>query len=291
MVGSTIAVGGGYVAIGDPDYSSTSFKVDVYRLNNLNKIVATISPPEENHVGFGLAIAISDNKMLISDIGSYFGDYPYSGDVYVYSLPNFSYITKLEQTNPERAYGNPFGYSVAFCGQHIIVGAPDQTVDDAIYAGRAFIYSSETYACEKTIANPEKNPKATAWGQFGKSIAATSDKIWISETGYIYPANSENNEIKNAGRVYCYNPNGELLTTLNTQNPVDGGFFGRAIVANDQYVIVGAPGEEAKISSNTETTTIPYAGQVYIFAQSSNLWAIWKFSCLWKWILHSWSTR
>ena len=264
LVGSTIAVGGGYVAIGNPEPWSTSCKVNIYRLNNLNKIVATLSAPEENHVAFGLSIAINDDKMLISDVGPYLEDYPFSGDVYVYSLPSFSYLTKLEQSNPQRAFGDPFGYSLAFCGNHIVVGAPDQTVNDAIFAGRVYIYNSETYALEKTIPSPE----AAAWSQFGKAIAATEDKIWIGEPGYTYPATAANDEIEMAGRVYCYNQNGELQTTLNTPNPAFAGFFGRAIAANYQYVIVGAKGEEAKLTSGTETTTIPYAGQVYLYSES-----------------------
>jgi hypothetical protein len=74
MVGSTIAIGSEYVAIGDPSYASSSSKVDVYRLNNLNKIVATLTAPEESHFGFGLSIAINDDKMLISDVGTDSGD-------------------------------------------------------------------------------------------------------------------------------------------------------------------------------------------------------------------------
>ena len=268
IVGSTIAIGSGYVAIGNPESSSTSCKVNVYHLNNLNKIVATLSAPEEAHVGFGLSIAINEDKMLISDIGPYSGDHPFSGDVYVYSLPSFSYIAKLEQTNPQRAFFNPFGYSLAFCGKHIVVGAPDQTVNGAIFAGRVYIYSSETYAWEKTIPAPETNPEAAAWSYFGKTIAATENKIWIGEPGYDYPANAANDEIEMAGKVYCYNPNGELMTTLDTQNPAFAGFFGRSIAANDQYVIVGATGEEAEVTSGTETTAIPYAGQVYLYSES-----------------------
>jgi len=267
IVGSTIAIGNGYVAIGDPKPSSTACKVNVYCLNNL-EMVASLNAPESVHVGFGLAIAINEDKMLISDIGSPNSEVPFSGDVYVYSVPSFNYVTKLEQTAPQRAYGNPFGYSVAFCGNKIVVGAPDQTVNGAIFAGCAYIYNAKTYAWERTIPNPETDPQAAAWGQFGKSIVATNNKIWISEPGYTYSATAENNEIEMAGKVYCYNPNGNLITTLNTPNPANGGFFGRAMVVNDEYLIVGAPGEEAKVTIGAETT-IPYAGQVYIFSKTA----------------------
>ena len=268
LVGSTIAIGSGYVAIGDPSYTSTACKVNVYRLNNLNKIVATLSAPEEVHVGFGLAIAIKDDKMLISDVGSPIADIIASGDVYVYSLPSFSYITKLEQTNQQRAMGNPFGYSLAFCGKHIVVGAPDQMVNGAIFAGCVYIYNAKTYALEKIIPNPETNLQAAAWGQFGKSIAATDNKIWIAAPGYTYQATAEESEIQMAGKVYCYNSNGELLTTLNSPKPIFDGFFGRSIAVNDEYVIVGAPGEEAKVTQGDETTAIHLSGQVYIFSKS-----------------------
>ena len=78
--------------------------------------------------------------------------------------------------------GNPFGDSVAFCGKHIIVGARDQMVDGAIYAGWVYIYNAKTYAWEKIIPNPETDLQAAEWGQFGKVIATTDNKIWDSRT-------------------------------------------------------------------------------------------------------------
>jgi hypothetical protein len=269
IVGSTIALGSEYVAIGDFDITSSSCKVDVYRLNNLNKIVATITAPEEDHFGFGLSIAINDDKLLISDVGYASGDYPFSGDVYVYSIPSFNYITKLEQMNPERAaFGKPFGSSVAFCGNHIFVGAPQQTVNGAISAGNVYLYSSETYAWEKTMPDPQADAEATPWGDFGESIAVAGDNIWISEKGFVYPGIGVGGEIESAGKVYCYNPNGEQVRTLTTQNPTDGGFFGCSLAANDDYVMVGARGESVDVTNGGETTTIPYAGQAYIFTAS-----------------------
>jgi hypothetical protein len=268
IVGSTIAIGSEYVAIGDPDYFSRSGKVDVYRLNNLNKIVATLTAPEENHFGFGLSIAINDDKMLISDIGAVSGENPFSGDVYVYSIPSFSYITKLDQMNPERAYGSPFGSSVAFCGNHIVVGAPDQTVNGAIFAGNVYLYSSETYALEKTIPDPQADAEATPWGQFGDSIAVADDNIWISEKGFVYPGTGAGGELGWAGKVYCYSPNGEQVRALTSQNPSLNGFFGWSLAANDDYVMVGASGESVDVTDGAESTTIPNAGQVYVFTAS-----------------------
>lgn len=267
IAGSTIAIGSGYVAIGNPDFTSTTSKVVIYQINNLRKPVATLTAPDDFHVGFGLSIAIANGKMLISDVGTLTSVHPYSGDVYVYSIPSFSYLTTLEQANPERAYGDPFGYSIAFCGNHIVVGAPDQTVNGAIFAGNVYLYNSETYALEKTIPNPEANA-AAAWGLFGESIAVSGNNIWIGEPGFTYPATSSASEISLAGKVYCYNTNGEQVATLNTQNPAQGGLFGSSIAANNAYVVVGARGESVDVASSTETTTISYAGQVYVYTAS-----------------------
>lgn len=264
IAGSTIVIGGGYVGIGNPQYSSTSCKVDIYHLNNLRKVVATLTAPEDSHFGFGLSMAISNGKMLISDVGSNSGDQPFSGDVYVYSIPSFTYLTKLEQKNPERAYGSPFGYSVAFCGNHIVVGAPDQTVNGAIFAGNVYVYNSETYAFEKTIPNPD----AESWGHFGWSIAVADNNIWIGEPGFTYPATAAAGEISLAGKVYCYTPSGGQVTSLSTQKPAYGGFFGRSIAAYDACLVVGAPGESADVSNGVESTAVPYAGRVYVFTSS-----------------------
>jgi hypothetical protein len=269
--GSTITVGNEYVAISDYYIASNSCKVDIYRLNNLNKILATLTSPEQGHYGFGLSVAINDDKLLISDVGYAIGDHPFSGDVYIYSIPDFNYITKLEQTNPERAaFGRPFGYSMAFCDNHIFVGSPQQTVNGALSAGIVYIYNSETYAWEKTIPSPQANQQGTAWGSFGESIAVSGDKIWISEKGFVYPETGEIGEIKSAGTVYCYTPEGELIKTLSTQNPTLYGFFGSSLAANDDYVIVGAEGETIEISNDDETSQIYAAGLAYIFSANGN---------------------
>lgn len=264
IAGTTIAIGGGYVAIGNASYTSTSSKVDIYRLNNLGKVVATLTAPEEGHIGFGLAMAFGNGKMLISDVGKTSGDYPYSGDVYVYSVASFNYITKLEQKNPEVCHGSPFGDRVAFCGNHIVVGAPDQTVNGQIYSGNVYLYNSKTYAWERTIPNPD----AATYGMFGSSIAVAGGNIWIGEPGFTYPYTTTDEEIGFNGKVYCFTPNGEQVASLSTPKPAYGGFFGRSLATYNNYLLVGAPGESVDTSSGGESTTISYAGRVYMYTLS-----------------------
>jgi hypothetical protein len=117
---------------------------------------------------------------------------------------------------------------------------------------------------EKTIPNPI----VEEYSQFGKAIAATGNRIWVSAPGYTTPATTEHGEIEMAGIVYCYNPNGKLITTLNTPNPAFVGHFGRALAVNDEYLLVGAPGEDVKVTVGAETTTIRSAGHVYLFSKT-----------------------
>ncbi len=267
MAGYTIAVGSGYIAIGDPGYypsgSTASGKVDIYSVSNLRRPIATITQPNTDYQGFGTSIAISGSQMLVSDLGTNSGDYAWSGDVYVYSIPSFNYVTKLTQQNPEYAPGATFGTSVAFCGNHIIVGAPGETVNGVLWAGNVYLYDADTYAWERTIPNPD-----ASGGFFGWSIAVVGDNIWIGEPFYSYPGTGLDDGILWAGKVYCYNPEGTQIITLNTPNPVFYGFFGRSIAANDNYVIVGAPGESVDVTIGTDTTTLTAAGNAYLFTAS-----------------------
>ena len=267
--GSSVATGGGYLAITDPGYwpdgSSKNGKVDVYSLSDLGTIVATITSPADDYFqNFGLSVAISGSQLIISDSGS--SETSWVGDVYIYSVPSFEYEATLEQQYPEYSPDAPFGYNVALSGEHIVVSAPMQTVNGLHSSGRVYVYSSTTYTLETTISNPDASePYALPGGKFGWSIAVAQHNIWIGEPGYGYPTEDNPDGTYAAGIAYCYNTDGTQIAVIESENPTLEGYFGKSIAANSEYVIVGAPGESVDVNSET---ILYSAGKAYVFDTS-----------------------
>lgn len=258
MAGSTVAVGGGYVAIGDPTYvpSTISYsvgKVDIYSLSNLKKIVATIIPDgSDASVGtndFGMSIAISGSQLLIGASGSH--GRGWIGDVYLYSVPDFSLLKTLDNHQATGEYGNSFGYKVGFCGSYLVVSSPSDTIGDVAYAGNVCLYSATSpYELINTISNPvvAADPTSPIGRWFGKSIAIVNDKIWIN--------------LPETGKTYCFKNDGTQLNSLFCPDTVNDAIFGYSIAANAAYVIVGVPDANVEVTS---TTVLSQAGKAYVF--------------------------
>jgi hypothetical protein len=275
--GSTIATGGGYVAIGNPG-EGVGGEVYVYSLSDLNTVVATITDPNNLgeymiYQGFGNSIAISGNRMLISDFGSSSSDTGiegnpgagWTGDIYVYSVPDFEYLATLSDPNPTYSVHYEHNFGLAFSGNYIIVGAPAATVSGAPGSGSVYVYDS-SFNLVSTIGNP-----STDGSMFGWSVASGNGYFVVGAHGNAVTSGTET--IYAAGSVYIYSLNAEtdatsLTATLNSKNPREGGGFGYSVSTDDINVIVGAPGEDVTIKVKGKLTTLDSAGNAYIFTAS-----------------------
>lgn len=278
--GSTIATGGGYVAIGDTA-AGVGGTVYVYSLSDLNTVVKTIADP--NNLGdamvyqsFGESIAISGSQMLISDAGSSLSDTgipgnpgaAWTGDVYVFSVPNFNYITTLSDPNP--IYSVNYGehaFNLAFCGSYIVIGAPAETVSGAPGSGAVYVYDS-SYTIVSTIGNPSTDG---LW--FGYSVATGSGYFVVGAPVNI--VTSGTNAVYAAGSAYIYSLNAgtgatSLTATLNSKNPTTNGYFGYSVSVYGTNIIVGAPGENVTVTIKGKLTTLNPAGNAYAFTASGS---------------------
>jgi hypothetical protein len=277
--GSTVATGGGYVAIGNPG-EGVGGEVYVYSLSNLNTIVATIADPNNLgeymiYQGFGNSIAISDNRMLISDFGSSSSDTGiegnpgagWTGDIYVYSVPEFQYLATLPDPNPTYSVHYEHNFGLTFSGNYIVVGAPAATISGALGSGSVYVYDS-AFNLVSTIGNP-----STEGFMFGWSVAAGSGYFVVGAHGNAVTSGTET--LYAAGSAYIYSLNAEtgettLTATLNSKNPAEGGGFGYSVSTDGTNVIVGAPGEDVNIRLKGKQTTLNPAGNAYIFTASGS---------------------
>jgi FG-GAP repeat len=157
--------------------------------------------------------------------------------------PPFDLVRTFRSPSPSA--GAQFGYSVALVGSNVLVGAP---FDDAggTGAGAAYLFDGATGQLLHTFQSP--NPAAGDW--FGLAVAAVGSNVLVGAVG-------DDTEAHDAGAAFLFDgATGALLRTFRKPNPAEGDWFGGAVAAMGNNVLVGAPLDHA---SGKE------AGAAYLF--------------------------
>ncbi len=174
----------------------------------------------------GASLAVSDDSLVMGASG-YSGQALASGRVYVYDLQGRRLNYSVDNPTPGQEY--VFGSSVAASGNYLYVGSPGNS-SEANRAGAVFVYDLATGDAIRTMYSP--SPAATA--DFGGTILATSNELWIAAPGS-FPDSSV------AGAVYEYDSSsGQLLRTYRSPNPHTGDQFGFSIRPAGDQVFIGA---------------------------------------------------
>lgn len=124
--------------------------------------------------------------------------------------------------------------------------------------------------------------------QFGKIVVIDNDTLVVGVPGedsnYIGVFNSqptEDNSSSNSGAVYIYKKNGTtwvLEAFIKSPTPAISQAFGQAIAIKDDYLVIGAPGEDAGTNGivNSPTgnsdTSASNSGAVYFYKRSGSVW-------------------
>lgn len=88
--------------------------------------------------GFGWAVALDGDRLLgAADFESSQGTY--AGAVYAFDRTDEGWTEAEKLTAPDAAAGDGFGESVAFCGESVLVGAPDDDNERGESAGAAYV--------------------------------------------------------------------------------------------------------------------------------------------------------
>ena len=162
--------------------------------------------------------------------------------------------------DPNTLTDDLFGSSVAINGNYVLVGAPRLSEGSYVASGKVYVYDTTTGILLRTLSNP--NTYSTPAGDwFGYSVSVSGNYAAVS-------AYREQDSSGNAlsGVVYIYDiTSGTLLYTLNNPNAYGVGtadYFGQSVSISGNYVVVGAPFEEA-------TTGEQSSGRVYVFDVST----------------------
>lgn len=222
----------------------------------------------ENYLG--TAVAISGNYAVVaaSDIPSM--GYPNNCNcVYVFeknSTGDWKQIQKLN--SPDGHTGNSFGFSVAINGDRIIIGAPEEALDDKGGnsmggAGAVYVYEKNntgTWSFTKKLISSDRG----ASQQFGYSVSLSNARVLIGapnqRAAYLFERIDANN-----WKTWC-----KIIAP-------DGGVgFGHSVSISGEEIAIGAPGEDKDTTNVTVNgggaNSIAGAGAVYMYRGASTDW-------------------
>jgi hypothetical protein len=206
-------------------------------------LVQTIrNPSPSSGAQFGYSVALVGENILV---GAPFDDTAGTdaGTAHLFDGATGKLLHTFQSPNP--AAGDWFGIAVAAVGSNVLVGAlgDDTAAHDA---GAAFLFDGATGALLRTFQ--KSNPTEADW--FGGAVAAMGSNVLIG-------APLDHASGKEAGAAYLFDGStGALLRTFQKKTPAEGDWFGVALAAAGNRVIVGAM---------LDDTNGKDAGAVYLF--------------------------
>jgi uncharacterized delta-60 repeat protein len=230
--GTSVAVLEPYAVVGSPSDTESPGRVGLYPLAPGAIAEVLWGPGPQAPHGFGEAVAVLGNHLVI--VGSPTEDTiaTDSGAVHLFD-PLREVLLRTFHHPTGQPFAN-FGVSVAGLGTDVLIGAPadDRGGDEA---GAAFLFDARLF----DTTNPPRtflNPDPASGDRFGFSVAALRDKILIGAPG-------DDTQGVDAGAAYLFDAGtGELLLSLFSPNPLAGAQFGFAVAAvDDTHIVIGAP--------------------------------------------------
>ena len=198
------------------------------------------SPNAENGGTFGTAVAISDGVAVVGAPGETVGGHSVAGRAYVFDATTGSLLETLSSPVPQDL--GFFGYSVAICGNEVLVGAP---LEDSA-EGNAYLFNATNGNLQAVFFSPLTGTGA----YFGLSVSVNGT------TALIGAPNETVSGVAGAGHAYLFNvTSGQYTYSLQSPQPQVNGTFGWAVSVAGDVAVVGAPSETA----SGDTT----AGKVY----------------------------
>ncbi|WP_369795332.1 fibronectin type III domain-containing protein [Bacteriovorax sp. BSW11_IV] len=224
------------------------------------------------------------------------------GAVYIFERTGDNWEQKAYIKPPNAASGDRFGQDVSFFGNKLAVSVENDNNPSGTYfngkytlegdgnsAGAIHIFNKvgsvwtpEAFIKPKFVMNTDG---------FGKELASYNDTIIVGASGERTVANyiqngeqtvdSNASGNSSAGAVYVFRNKGQGWYSeafIKPTNIQAGDMFGISIAIEDNYIAVGAPGEDSNqttISNDgviIENNSNPDAGSVYIFKRTDDLW-------------------
>ncbi|MBX2950243.1 MAG: T9SS type A sorting domain-containing protein [Crocinitomicaceae bacterium] len=186
---------------------------------------------------------------------------------------NWEQLVKL--TAGDRAAMSRFGHSVDISGDYAVVGAPFSGNDEnggnfLDQAGAAYILhnNSGTWSVVQKIVASDR----AQYDFFGGSVAIDDDYIVVGANMESHDETGGNLQNR-AGSAYIFRNNGgtwsQVQKIVASDRAADD-FFGYSVSIDDDYILVGAYGEDHNVAG---VSMMSKSGSAYIFKNNSGTWS------------------
>lgn len=256
--GSSVSIDGETAAVGARDQGSPGAAYIFVRSG-------TVWSEQSQLIGSGIAggaqmgysVSVSGDAVLVGaprddhqavDVGS----------SWFYTRTGTTWTEQQKLIPTDGATNDKFGYSVAFSGDTVVVGAHSDDHAAGINAGSVYVFISSGDAWSeqaKLVASDAAQDDA-----FGFSVAVDGDTLVVG-------AFEDDDGGTSSGSAYVFVRSGSTWTEqqkLVPDFPEAYDEFGYAVAIDGDSVAVGAPHHE---------NTIPGVGSAYIFVRSGTVWS------------------
>lgn len=198
---------------------------------------------------FASSLAGGDDRVFISARGA-------PARVYTFDASSGQHLYTIEE--PTR-FHNAFGARLAYGSGSVLISSPAFGVPfGPRIIGQAELFDAATGQLLRPLPNPEPKPG----DNFGTSVAVSGNHAIVGAI-HDFPDDTTP-EVEGAGRVWVFDKlTGQTIYTLENPNPERpppffiNDWFGNAVAANDDVIVVGAPLEDPN--------GINAAGAAYVF--------------------------
>jgi uncharacterized repeat protein (TIGR01451 family) len=253
---------------------------------------------------FGYSVAISGDTVVVgapaedSNATGVGGDgdndsMAQAGAAYVFVRSGTTWTQQAYLKASNTGAGDGFGWSVAICGDTVVVGADredsnatgvdaSQTDNSATDSGAAYVFvrSGSTWSQQAYLKASNTDPSDS----FGWSVAASGDTVVV---GAIFESsaapgvngNQGNDSAPGSGAAYVFVRSGSTWSQqayLKASNPEFNDQFAGALAISGDTVISGAVGEDSNASGvggNQGDNSASRSGAAYVFVRSGTTWA------------------
>ncbi|WP_437317615.1 cadherin-like beta sandwich domain-containing protein [Sorangium sp. So ce385] len=253
---------------------------------------------------FGHAVALAGDTLVVGAPGEDSGSTGVNGGQggAVVSQTGAAYVfTRAGATWAQQAYlkasntgaGDAFGTSVAISGDTIAVGATGeasaatgvngvQTDNAAPGSGAVYVFAraGTTWSQQAYL----KASNTGAGDAFGASVAISAHALAVGATGEASAATGANgaqadDSAPGSGAVYVFTRSGTSWsqhTYLKASNAESGDAFGASVSIDNDFLAVGAPGEDSSSAAwgwLESDNGAPGSGAAYLFERGGGVWS------------------
>ncbi|MEW6744531.1 MAG: FG-GAP repeat protein [Planctomycetota bacterium] len=224
--GWSVGLSDGFLVVGVPFYDDSpaeedSGRANVYRYDGGSWTLLQVlkAYPSRAYAQYGWSVTVDSQWLAVSKVNDQ------RGLVDLYEFDGSLWRRQQSLTPPGDYDVDDFGYSVACSGDVLLVGAPEDDLDDT-GPGMAFLYRRRGSSAELEAVITGKGDAGL--DSFGRAVAVTVDAALVAGSGKAF--------------LFCYDGTMWQYHNMFAGHPEDE--FGYAVATNGASVAMGAPSSD-----------------------------------------------